>query len=284
MPRTHTPLRYPGGKTKLFPYVSAIFKKNNIVNGHYVEPYAGGAGLAISLLVNGNVRYLHLNDLDYSIYSFWHSVLYDTDKICKYIEKVDIGINEWEKQKEIQLNKNKHSTLEVGISTLFLNRTNRSGIIKGGMIGGKKQEGNYKIDARFNKVDIIRKIKLIAFYKSKISLHNLDAINFLEGHVASLPSNTLLNLDPPYYVKGQGLYQNYYDHSDHENISDIISKVKQNWIITYDNVDEIKKLYQNYNIIEYKLNYSVQKVYKGKEVLIADPRLKLPDLNILLVA
>jgi DNA adenine methylase len=284
MPITNTPIRYPGGKTKLFPYVSDIFKSNNIIDGHYAEPYAGGAGLAISLLVNGVARYLHLNDLDYSIYSFWHTVLYDTDGICKYIENVNINMKEWKKQREIQLNKHDYGTFELGLSTLFLNRTNRSGIIKGGVIGGKNQTGKYKIDARFNKNDLIRKIRLIAFYKSKIQLHNCDAIEFINKQLPELPSNTLINLDPPYYVKGQGLYQNYYDHSDHENISNIVENIKQYWIITYDNVEKIKEMYKKYNPIEFKLNYSVQKVYKGKEVLIADPKLILPDLNILLAA
>lgn len=284
MPRTHTPLRYPGGKTKLFPYVSEIFKCNYIVDGHYVEPYAGGAGLAISLLVNGLARYLYLNDLDYSIYAFWHSVLYETDNICKYIKDVDINMREWEKQKEIQLNKNSHDTFKLGVSTLFLNRTNRSGILKGGVIGGKKQTGNYKIDARFNKKDLIRKIRLIAFYKSKIKLYNCDAIEFIHTQIPKLPSNTIINLDPPYYLKGQGLYQNYYEHSDHEKICKAIEEIKQYWIITYDNVEPIKELYKKYMPIEFKLNYSARKVYRGKEVLIADPKLTLPDLNILLAA
>lgn len=284
MPITHTPLRYPGGKTRLFPYVSEIFRCNNIINGHYVEPYAGGAGLAISLLISAEVRYLHLNDLDYSIYSLWHSILYNSKKLCAYIESVDICMNEWEKQKEIQKNKKKHTELEVGISTLFLNRTNRSGILKGGVIGGKEQTGNYKIDARFNKNDLIRKVKLIAFYKSKISLHNLDAVKFIKEEVSNLPLNTLVNLDPPYYNKGQALYQNFYEHSDHINISKIMSSLEQYWIVTYDNVEPIRELYKAYSPIEYSLSYSVQKNYRGKEVLIADPRLILPDTEILHVA
>lgn len=281
MPITHTPLRYPGGKTRLFPYVSELCRFNNIIDGHYVEPYAGGAGLAISLLVNAEVRYLHLNDLDYSIYALWHSILHNSEALCNYIESVDITMDEWKKQKEIQKNKHKHDEITLGISTLFLNRTNRSGILKGGVIGGNKQSGNYKIDARFNKKDLIRKIKLIAFYKSKINLHNLDAVDFLKEEVSNLPLNTLVNLDPPYYVKGQALYQNYYEHSDHVNISKIMKDLKQYWIITYDNVAPIKELYESYSPIEYSLSYSVQKTYKGKEVLIADPRLLLPNVKIL---
>lgn len=167
MPTTHTPLRYPGGKTRLAPYVTGIFTENSLVDGHYVEPYAGGAGLAVSLLVNGYARYIHLNDIDPSIFAVWHSIVNETEAFCKYIHDVNINLEEWHKQKQIQEGKKTVDLLTLGISTLFLNRTNRSGIISGGVIGGKKQNGNYKIGVRFNKKTLIKKIELIAFYKSR---------------------------------------------------------------------------------------------------------------------
>jgi DNA adenine methylase len=284
MPTTHTPLRYPGGKTRLTPYVTEIFTENALVDGHYIEPYAGGAGLAISLLVNGYARYIHLNDLDPSIYAIWHSILNKTESLCRYINDVNVNMNEWEKQKQIQKEKDFADLLSLGISTLFLNRTNRSGIISGGVIGGKEQNGNYKIDARFNKKTLIKKIKLIAFYKSRISIYNDDAIQFIKNTISQLPQKSLVNLDPPYYVKGQALYQNFYTHKEHKGISKAIQTLRQYWIITYDNVDPIRKLYSQFAHIEYKLSYSVQNKYQGKEILIADPRLKLPNREMLMAA
>lgn len=282
MPTTHTPLRYPGGKTRLTPYVTEIFTENSLVDGHYIEPYAGGAGLAISLLVNGYARYIHLNDLDPSIYAIWHSILNKTESLCRYINDVNVNINEWEKQKQIQKEKDSADLLSLGISALFLNRTNRSGIISGGVIGGKKQNGNYKIDARFNKKTLIKKIKLIAFYKSRISIYDDDAIQFIKNTVSQLPQKSLVNLDPPYYVKGQALYQNSYTHKDHKSISKAIQTLRQYWIITYDNIDPIRRLYSQFTHIEYKLSYSVQNKYRGEEILIADPRLKLPTREMLM--
>jgi len=282
MPVTYSPLRYPGGKTKLTQYLQEIIFKNSLFDGYYIEPYAGGAGLALSLLLKGSVRFIHLNDLDRSIYAFWYCVLNETDSICDYIDKVNITMGEWKRQKEIQLRKDKAGILELGLSTLFLNRTNRSGIILGGVIGGKNQTGKYKIDARFNKTDLIEKIRLIAFYKSRISISNDDALLFLENRLQSFPDNAIVNLDPPYYVKGQMLYQNAYEHSDHYMISKKVPKIKQYWVITYDNVAPIKKLYSKFTFIEYKLSYTAQKRYKGKEVLIADPRLLLPPEKLLL--
>lgn len=281
MPQTNTPLRYPGGKSRLFPYVSEILKKNNLLDGHYVEPFAGGAGLAISLLIKGQVRFIHLNDLDISIYSLWYSILNETKKVCNFINDIDIDINEWKRQKNVQNNKENADLLSLGLSTLFLNRTNRSGIINAGVIGGKAQNGKYKLNARFNRQALIKKINLIAFYKSRIKIYNEDAINFLKTTLKSLPQKTLVNLDPPYYVKGQVLYQNSFEHSEHEIISNLIPTLRQYWITTYDNVEPIKQLYAHYSPIEFTLSYSVQNRYKGKELLIADPRLELPSTEIL---
>lgn len=284
MPTTHTPLRYPGGKTRLAPYVTGIFSENSLVDGHYVEPYAGGAGLAVSLLVNGYARYIHLNDIDPSIFAVWHSIVNETEALCKYIHDVNINLEEWHKQKQIQEEKKSIDLLALGISTLFLNRTNRSGIISGGVIGGKKQNGNYKIGVRFNKKTLIKKIELIAFYKSRIRIYNSDALSFIKNIVPKLPQKSLVNLDPPYYVKGQALYQNFYTHADHKNISNAIPTLQQYWIITYDNVAPIRDLYAKFSIIEYKLSYSVQKKYQGKEILVVDPRLILPKQKLLLAA
>lgn len=284
MASTLTPFRYPGGKTKLSPFVSELFVENDLMDGHYVEPYAGGAGLAISLLLNGYARYLYLNDLDKSIYAVWHSILFETEKLCKYIHDVDVVMDEWLKQKEIQKNKSTADLLSLGISTLFLNRTNRSGVLIGGVIGGNLQQGNYKIDARFYKSVLIEKIEKIAFYRSRIQISNLDAKLMLKEVVPKLPQKSLINLDPPYYVKGQALYINSYSHSDHKEISEIVPKLKQYWIVTYDNVDPIRDLYSQYTPLEFNLCYSVNKCYRGKELLIADPRLKLPSIDLLKIA
>lgn len=276
-----TPFRYPGGKTKLTPYVSEIFVQNNLLDGHYVEPYCGGAGLALSLLFYGYARNLHLNDLDRSIFAVWHCILNETEALCHYIQDVSVVLDEWLKQKEVQLHKETADLLSLGVSTLFLNRTNRSGVLNGGVIGGLDQKGNYKIDVRFNKETLVSQIQRIAFYKRRITLSNLDAKDFLLGPVAELPQKTLINLDPPYYVKGRHLYKNSYKHEDHEEISHIVSALKQPWIVTYDNVEPIRTIYSEYTPLEFKLTYSVNKKYKGKEILISSPQLVLPPQEFL---
>ena len=273
MPVTYSPLRYPGGKSQLTPFVIELLRENKLLDGVYIEPFAGGAGIAWHLLLKGYVQDVFINDLNPSIYAFWYSVLHNTNDLCSLIEKTPITIEEWHRQKEIQGMKD-CSTLELAFSTLFLNRTNRSGIIKAGVIGGKAQSGNYKLDCRFPKESIIKKIQDIALFKDEIQLSNLDANDFIRNKLANVSEKSLVNIDPPYYVKGKGLYQNFFEHKDHVKLLDSIETITQPWIVTYDNTPEINKLYQHHHPESFELNYSAQKKCKGSEVLIYGPSLK----------
>ncbi|HEO6930813.1 TPA: DNA adenine methylase, partial [Streptococcus agalactiae] len=169
-----SPLRYPGGKSQVYDFVKELVNLNE--TNTYIEPYMGGMGIALKLLVNNDVKQIMVNDYDRSIYAFWYSVLNHTNQLIDKIESTPITIEEWKKQRKIQQGKETcHDLLTLGFSTLFLNRTNRSGIIKAGVIGGLKQDGNYKLDCRFNKEKTIKKIRLIASYKKQIKLYNIDA-------------------------------------------------------------------------------------------------------------
>lgn len=266
----YSPLRYPGGKGKVADYFKQIFRENFLYDGVYVEPYAGGASVALSLLFNEYASKIIINDIDRSIFSFWHSVLNNTDELCKLIFDTPVTVDNWEIQRHVQKNKYQQGLLEVGFSTFYLNRTNRSGIINAGIIGGRQQTGEWKIDARYNKKDLISRIERIAQYKDRIELHNSDAVELVKSLRKSLQQKSLFYFDPPYYVKGKDLYLNYYQDNDHQNIADEISKVSdQKWIITYDDVSQIRNLYSKYRNKTFKLSYSAGSVNKeGKEIMI----------------
>ena len=172
-----------------------------------------------------------------------------------------------------------HSQLELGFSTFFLNRTNRSGILKGGVIGGKNQTGNWKIDARFNKSDLIQRIQRIARYAKRISVHNLDAVQFLQTILPTLPQKTLVYLDPPYFNRGHDLYENHYNEQDHTNIATLVSKIKQPWLVSYDGCDQIDMLYKAYRSIHYHISYSARERYAGSEVIFFSKKLAAPEIN-----
>lgn len=274
--RFNTPLRYPGGKGKLSNFMLNVLESSGLSFVHYAEPYAGGAGLALRLLYLNAAEKIILNDINISVYSFWYSVLNHADLLCSKIENTNVTMEEWYNQKEIINNPNNHDILSIGFSTFFLNRTNRSGILKGGVIGGKKQDGQWKLDARFNKSDLISRIQNIYSERHRIDLYNLDAIEFINQVVTKLPENSLTYLDPPYYVKGKGLYVNHYKHQDHIDVAEVVqNKIKTPWIVSYDNTPEIQELY-NTNSLTYGINYSAQDRYKGSEAMFFSKHLTIP--------
>ncbi len=266
--RPLTPLRYPGGKSAFAPFIKSLLEQNDLVGGHYLEPFAGGAGVAIDLLLNGYCSDIHINDFDEAIYHFWKAIVQDTESFLKKLHDTDITIEEWHRQKEILANPEQHSPLEFGFAAFFLNRTNRSGILKAGVIGGKNQTGNYKLDARFNKISLTNRIQNIAQHAKNIHIYNEDALALLGQVDELLPEQSLIYLDPPYYVKGQGLYRNFYQHDDHVAIKDALGKTKRKWIVSYDNNPEIKTIYKDYIQDEYILGYCAYHKTKGSEVMI----------------
>jgi DNA adenine methylase len=270
-----TPLRYPGGKGRLTQYVCDLVSMNNLVGGHYVEPYAGGAGIAIALMYLEYVSRIHLNDLNKSVFAFWKSVCEEPEALCRLIKDKRPTMAEWRRQKAVQTAPNP-STLELGFSTFFLNRTNRSGIIQGGVIGGKRQTGNWKMDARYKKEDLTHRIEKIASFAPRINLYNLDAADFIRKHVSKLPKKSLVYLDPPYFGKGRFLYEDHYQSDDHKNLALLVRSIKQKWIVTYDNVRTIRRLYSGYDKQTFGLQYSAQDRYAGSEVMVFCSDLRRP--------
>lgn len=278
--RSISPLRYPGGKTQVYEFVRELIELNGSTT--YIEPYMGGMGIALKLILDNKVDKIMVNDYDKSIYAFWYSVLNYTDNLIHLIETTPISIEEWKNQRRIQDNKNSSKDLlALGFSTLFLNRTNRSGIIKAGVIGGLQQNGNYKLDCRFNKERITQNIKLIASMREKIKLYNMDAEKFIRLNI-SKTKNSFTFFDPPYYAKGPGLYTNFYNHEDHVSLSRTIKKhlKSKNWILTYDVVPEIFQMYNEFRNEKYYLNYSVTKPSKGIEYIFYSDMLDLPQNTI----
>lgn len=276
----YSPLRYPGGKGKLTPLIELLIDKYGHRGGIYIEPFAGGAGVAIELLEKGVVSEIVINDLDKGIYSFWRAILEETDRFLEQVSRIPLTIDEWKKQRSICFENNKKYSFELGFATFYLNRTNRSGIIKAGVIGGMDQSGLWKLDARFNREDLIFRIKKIAENKSKIHLYNKDIKSFLENYVPKYEENAFIYFDPPYFNKGKQLYLNFFNYNDHIRIEKLIANtVNCDWIITYDDEPEIEKIYEKYYIKKFELNYSVAKKRKAKELIIFKSGSSVPDIN-----
>lgn len=275
----YSPLRYPGGKNKLSSFIAKICIDNNI-SGHYVEPYSGGASVAMFLLLENIVKKITINDKDKSIYAFWHSVLNNTNKLCELIENIDLTIDEWKKQKAIQNNKQKAKLLDLGFSTFYLNRTNRSGIINAGVMGGISQNGNYLMDCRFNKQELIERIKAIAKRKKDIRLLNLDAVDLIDMiENESKDENVVFYFDPPYYLKASTLYMNHYADDNHRVVSNKIKGIKNiKWIVSYDNVPQIQELYADCEKKEYSFKHTAYNSRVGQEILFFSSKIRQPTI------
>lgn len=251
-----TPLRYPGGKGRLGAWLAELLEHNGLTGGLYVEPYAGGAGAAMYLLANDHVERIAINDIDPVVHAFWWAVLNDTERLVDLVMETPVTMDTWHQQREVIATAAQHDLTTLGFATFFLNRTNRSGMIKGGVIGGQKQAGKYLIDARYKKEQLGGRIARIGAMRDRIHLFNVDALALLNHPELDLNCRSLVYLDPPYYEKGSQLYRNHYKPDDHQEIAQAVMAINTPWLVTYDNCDEIKALYSEAQGVEFSLHYS----------------------------
>lgn len=264
-----TPLRYPGGKSALTNYIRLILRKNGLSGGHYAEPYCGGAGAAIALLRAEAVSHIHINDADPAVYAFWQAVLMRPEDLCNFVLSVPLNVSEWQVQRDIYRSASNRSWFRKACAFFYLNRVNRSGILNGGLIGGLSQEGEWLMDARFNREDLALRIRRIALRRDDISVSSLDALEFLKVNSKTWPQKTLIYLDPPYYNKGQFLYRNSYGPDDHAAIASYLRRLtKRHWLASYDNTPEIRKLYSGLKQSTYSIDYSARERSIGSEIVI----------------
>ena len=271
-----SPLRYPGGKKKLIGFVKDVIECNDLLGGTYIEPFAGGASVALSLLFTEYVNNIIINDIDRSIYAFWYSAINNTEDLCRLIRDTTVSVDEWDRQRAVQEHKIDCDTLELGFSTFFLNRTNRSGIVKGGIIGGREQTGKWKIDCRYNRTDLIKRIEKVALYANRIELHNQDAIDFINSIRPVLDANVLIYFDPPYYNPGAALYANFYTPDDHRKLSEFIKRLECKWMLTYDYTPDIIELYRDSDRRLLTLSYTAAQKIRGSEMIAFSDNFVIP--------
>lgn len=274
-----SPLRYPGGKRRLAGFVKLILEANDLVGAEYAEVYAGGAGIALELLYEEYASRIHINDLDPTVHAFWLAARDHADDLCRRVTSARLTIDEWKRQRAVFSSANP-DPIDLGFATLYLNRTNRSGILTGGPIGGYHQSGPWRLDARFRRDDLVRRIEKVGRFASRIEIYGLDALEFLSGAVRTLPARSMLYLDPPYFVKGQEhLYVNAYRPEDHAAVADALAGAQRPWLVTYDDAAEIRELYAQRSLIAYGIRYTAHTSYRGREVAFFSEGLAVPDVD-----
>lgn len=281
MPERYSPLRYPGGKAQLAQFIIEVIKSNGWQAPDYAEPYAGGAGAALQLLFEEYVDRITINDADPRIFSFWRAVVEQNARFIDQLSDTPVTVSEWARQREVYKARDLRRWFQLGFATFYLNRTTRSGIIhNGGPIGGHDQEGNYAIDARFNRQQLIRRIQRIGIYSERIVTSDFDGLTLLRtiNRKPTVASRTLAYLDPPYYHKGANLYLNKFTHLQHAALAEYLSAPRHfPWLLTYDNVAEIQKLYKGFSQVPFHLSYSAYERRQGEEVLIHSPEVAVPE-------
>ncbi|MDR1083461.1 MAG: DNA adenine methylase [Deltaproteobacteria bacterium] len=267
--RFYSPLRYPGGKSKLVPLVKLLIKNSGREGATYIEPFAGGAGVALSLLLDGTVERIVINDYDKAVYSVWRAIKREPSELIRLIDKTPVTIDEWQRQRAIYIGYSRGYSVELAFAALFLNRVNRSGIITGGPIGGFAQEGDWKLDVRFNKTAIIERVNDVSKRRNAIKVYNQDIIRLVDSYVPQFADEAFIYFDPPYFNKANKLYKNALSHGDHVRIADrILNNVACPWMLTYDDVPEIRALYQHMEIRRIDLTYSAANKGKASEIIV----------------
>ena len=277
-----SPLRYPGGKIKFYPIVREILQLNGMLNCNYIEPFAGGAGLALQLLYSGDVKKIVINDLDPHIYAFWKAILEYNDAFCRLVEQTPITMKDWYIQKSHYNACDTSNILKLGFATFFLNRTNVSGVLTAGVIGGKEQKGTYKIDARYNKTLLIQKIRNVFLHKENILLFNDDSFQLFNRPEIKKLKKTFINFDPPYVEKGGQLYKNSFCERDHIELAKKVLSCPRKWIVTYDAVPLIAQIYKKCRIGTWDVTYATSQKRNVQEYIIFKNGIAIPQAITLL--
>lgn len=267
-----SPLRYPGGKGALYSRLRNLIRDSDLAGCTYVEPYAGGAGAGLSLLVTGQVERVVINDLDPAIYAFWALLVSDPEKLIHKVKHVKLSVKEWRQQKKIYVARGDGDNEALGFATFYLNRTNRSGVLNGGPIGGLDQMGNYKIDARFNRAELAERIRILGLYADQISVTSKDGVDVIEKY--GKDANTFIYADPPYFEKAGSLYLNAFRSDDHERLARSLNKMaSSSWLLTYDNVSQVQELYQSRRRRTFELHYSAHRVMRATEIAVLSDKI-----------
>jgi DNA adenine methylase len=260
-------LRYPGGKASLYPKLRELIRLNRLSRGTYVEPFAGGAGAGLALLITGQVQKIVINDLDPAIHAFWKAVVSDPAEFTLRIQSATLTVDEWERQKAVYAECDVSNPMELGFATFYLNRTNRSGVLNGGPIGGKDQSGTYGIDARFMKDTLIERVRLISLHTSRIEVCNQNGADVIR-ELAEDPE-VFIYADPPYFDKAGSLYLNAFTPDDHRFLADMLNSLATStWVLTYDNVPQVSELYAERRQELIALHYSAHRSAKVNEIMV----------------
>lgn len=263
------------------PYLTELIRAQPRRPSAYAEPYAGGAGAALKLLVDEVVKSIHINDLSPGIAAFWRAVFFETEDFARKIETAIVDIQHWHEAKAVFSHPHGKTDLDLGFATFFLNRANRSGILNARPIGGLDQVGNWKIDARFNREELAARVRRLGAYRRRVSITEMDGKDFLAS-IEQLPSGVLAYVDPPYIVQGENLYMDSLSYEDHRELASLLRRTTLPWLLTYDVSEKITgELYSGLRTARFDIAHTAQKQHIGSELVIFGDSLHVESIRLL---
>ncbi len=264
-----SPLRYPGSKKRLAPLIVDIVRRHDF--DLFVEPFAGGAYIGLFMAKNNLAKKVVLGESDPLVASFWKALFGQNRQLAQRVRELEISIGEWRRIREWR----PETTLDKAIKCLYLNRTNYSGILKAGPLGGKGQSGPYDIGCRFDKEKIARRIEALGSLGERVEVIRAD---YRETLAKTEGQKRFIYLDPPYYEKGHLLYNDYFGQNDHIELRDVLARIEDAWLLSYDEAPDIKRFYEGFPMESFALYHSATKLCdrpKKRELLISNRPLAL---------
>ena len=267
-----SPLRYPGAKQWIVPYVEQVIRENGFVGRTIIEPYAGSGIVSLSMLENHVCQNAIMIDKDPLVYAFWRCVFERPHELIECIQNTPIDMNSWYQYSAYRdvVGIYEEDLLDVGMAGLFLNRTCYSGILKAGPIGGHGQESAYTVDCRFQKENIISWIRRLSLLGERVQMVCTNAINYLRELQDG--GQSFLYLDPPYYEKGKSLYRYWYKDDDHEELAEYLHDCQNPWLLSYDDHPRIREMYCDDRVFrrDLRVGYTVGTKRTAPEILISN--------------
>jgi DNA adenine methylase len=263
-----SPLRYPGSKQKAIKHIMPFWKMVMGNTKEYREPFLGGGSIFFNLDVQN--KKIYLNDKDENIAILFKVMRDKPEKLCEKIRETFPTIEKW---KEIKYS-DPEDEIEIAFRTLFLNRTNYSGILSASPIGGFRQTSDYPIHCRWNPIDLQKRVKICSEILKNAEITSED---FFYSIIKPSTGEVFMFIDPPYYEKGHMLYNERMEPEDHERLRDLLADTKHKFLLTYDDCNEIRDLYENvpgFHLLKRNWSYTAsttkEKRTVGKELFITN--------------
>jgi DNA adenine methylase len=234
-----SPFRYPGGKTWLVPRIRQWLGSLQERPDLYVEPFAGGGIVALTVAFEQLADHVVMVELDPQVAAVWRTIL-EGDAAWLANAIVDFKLNEH--TLEAALAQPATSTQELAFQTILKNRTYRGGILAPGAGKIKYGENGKGLLSRWYPATISRRILEIARIRDRITFFEGDGLAVSKQYTDN--ARCAFFIDPPYTAStkraGSRLY--LYSELDHTELFRLASTFAGDFLMTYDNADELRAL------------------------------------------